>query len=726
MKGVGFNEYCVVSPPPAQVYSPPKKDLSWMGLSEFVDDTVTDYTRPTPSLDVSKSVSKFDAKGDEGSFLGNSLSSKAFRVFNKSTKKIEENLHVDFLKNKSIEKGTSPDWLFDIDTLTNSMNYVPVVIEGTSSTNISSIKEDVHQAAAKKDAAILDNNSSQKEQQEANGDKDVPESSWNSNPTASTKVFANDSFELASSSTVFPLLVHMFQLIAYLFLRLEDFFGDTYNAVSLNEVESDLSNMETTIQFSLTPTLRIHKDHPKSQIIGPVDTPFKIQNVWVLVDYPSGVRPIETKWVLKNKKDERGIVIRNKAHLVAQGHTREEVSDYQEVFAPVARIEAIRLFLAYASYMGFTVYQMDVKSAFLYGTINEEVYVMQPLAFKILSSYTEFTRGTIDQTLLVRKHKGEFFLVQVSMIRSLMYLTASRPDIMFAVCACARYQVTPKECHLYAVKRIFRYLKGNPKLGLWYPKESPFDLVAYSDSDYGGANQDRKSTTGGCQFLGRSLQRQHSLMEERIQSQDLEITQLKTRVKTLKDNEKRREGFAQEDAPNIRRMDQREDLLDRNKTRGLSGGILCVWDSKMFVKSQIVSHDHFVTVEGVWKIGESIIMGDFNVVRVPEERMGSEFNINMAESFNNFIMENDLVDVSLGGYQFTWVNSLATKMSKIDMFLISGGLLERFLDLACTILDKGVPDHMPILLKEAKTDYGPIRFRFSIRGWIVMGLMSLL
>ncbi|GJX58549.1 putative ribonuclease H-like domain-containing protein [Tanacetum coccineum] len=92
-----------------------------------------------------------------------------------------------------------------------------------------------------------------------------------------------------------------------------------------------------------------------------------------------------------------------------------------------------------------------------------------------------------------------------SMIGSLMYLTASRPDIMFAVCACARHQVTPKECHLHAVKRIFRYLKGHPKLGLWYPKESPFDLVAYSDSDYGGANQDRKSTTGGCQFLGRRL-----------------------------------------------------------------------------------------------------------------------------------------------------------------------------------------------------------------------------
>nr|GEZ25895.1 uncharacterized mitochondrial protein AtMg00810-like [Tanacetum cinerariifolium] len=93
--------------------------------------------------------------------------------------------------------------------------------------------------------------------------------------------------------------------------------------------------------------------------------------------------------------------------------------------------------------------------------------------------------GTIDQTLFIRKHRGDFLLVQV-------------PDIMFAVCACVRHQVTPKECHLHAVKRIFRYLKGHPKLRLWYPKESPFDLVAYSDSDYGGATQDKKLTTGGC------------------------------------------------------------------------------------------------------------------------------------------------------------------------------------------------------------------------------------
>nr|GEX79868.1 uncharacterized mitochondrial protein AtMg00810-like [Tanacetum cinerariifolium] len=328
-------------------------------------------------LNTSDNLGKFKAKGDEGYFLGYLMSSKAFRIFNKRTKRVEENVHIEFLENKAIEKGSGPNWLFDIDSLTKSMNYVPVVDAGTRNT-------------------------------------DAPESNGNSNPTATLTNPPNDQLETLTVETPIP------------------------------------------------------------TASSPVPT-----KVWSLVDCPKGVRPIGTKWVLKNKKDERGIVIRNKAMLVAQGHTQEEGIDYDEVFAHVARIEAIRLFLAYASFMGFTVYQMDVKSAFLYGTIDEE--------------------GKDDTGKDVDLH------LYRSMIGSLMYLTASRPDIMFSVCAYARHQVTPKECHLHAVKRIFRYLKGHPKLGLWYSKDSPFDLVAYSDSDYGGATQNRKSTSGGCQFLGRRL-----------------------------------------------------------------------------------------------------------------------------------------------------------------------------------------------------------------------------
>ncbi|KAI3679018.1 hypothetical protein L6452_38325 [Arctium lappa] len=287
---------------------------------------------------------------------------------------------------------------------------------------------------------------------------------------------------------------------------------------------------------------------------------FKLQDVWDLVDLPKGQRAIGTKWVFRNKRDERGIVIRNKARLVAQGYTQEEGIDYEEVFAPVARIEAIRLFLAYASYMKFKVYQMDVKSAFLYGSIEKEVYVCQPPGFEnpsypdrvyklkkalyglhqaprawydTLSSYlleNGFERGVIDKTLFVKRKKKDILLVQIyvddiifgstrdnmckefeglmhqrSMIGSLMYLTASRPDIMFPVCVCAIFQVRPKQSHYQVVKRIFRYLKGQPRLGLWYPHDSPFDLLAYSDSDLGGANLDRKSTSRGCQFLGARL-----------------------------------------------------------------------------------------------------------------------------------------------------------------------------------------------------------------------------
>ncbi|GJZ67581.1 putative ribonuclease H-like domain-containing protein [Tanacetum coccineum] len=163
---------------------------------------------------------------------------------------------------------------------------------------------------------------------------------------------------------------------------------------------------------------------------------FSLQKVWRLVDLPKGKHAIGIKWVYRSNKDERGIVVRNKARMVAQGYTQEEGIDYDEVFAPVARIEAIRLFFAYASFMGFIVYQMDVKSAFLYGTIKEEAYVCQPLGFEdpqfpdkvykvekalyglheaprawyeILSTYlleNGFRRGTIDKTLFIKKDKG--------------------------------------------------------------------------------------------------------------------------------------------------------------------------------------------------------------------------------------------------------------------------------------------------------------------------------
>ncbi|GKA79515.1 hypothetical protein Tco_0786111 [Tanacetum coccineum] len=139
--------------------------------------------------------------------------------------------------------------------------------------------------------------------------------------------------------------------------------------------------------------------------------------------------------------------------------------------------------------------------------ISQDKYVDEIL--KKFGFLTVKTSSTPMETskLLLKDTEAEDVDVHLyrSMIGSLMYLTSSRPDIMFAICDCARFQVIPKGLHLYVVKRIFRYLKGQPKLGLWYPKDSPFDLEAYLDSDYASASLDRKSTTGGCQFLRSRL-----------------------------------------------------------------------------------------------------------------------------------------------------------------------------------------------------------------------------
>nr|GEU69183.1 copia protein [Tanacetum cinerariifolium] len=251
-------------------------------------------------------------------------------------------------------------------------------------------------------------------------------------------------------------------------LELEDIvYSDDDEDVS---AEADLSNLETNI------------------------------SVWVLVDLPKGKRAIGLKWVFENKKDEREIVIRNKARLVAQGYTQEEGIDYDEVFAPVAMIEAIRLFLAYDSFMGFMVYQMDVKSAFLYGTIKE-VYVCQPPGFEDLD-YPDKVYKVVKALYGLHEDPRACQDKYVAEILRKFGFT----DVKSAS--------TPIEAEKPLLKdpdgedvdvHIYRYLKGKLHLGLWYPKDSPFNLVAYSNSDYAGASLGRKSTTGGCQFLGCRL-----------------------------------------------------------------------------------------------------------------------------------------------------------------------------------------------------------------------------
>ncbi|KAK6136269.1 hypothetical protein DH2020_030000 [Rehmannia glutinosa] len=370
---------------------------------------------------------------------------------------------------------------------------------------------------------------------------------------------------------------------------------------------------------------------------------FVRNDVWDLVPRPNNVNVIGTKWIFKNKSDEHGNIVRNKARLVAQGYTQVEGVDYDETFAPVARLESIRLLLCIACFLDFKLYQMDVKSAFLNGFLNEEVYVEQPkgfqdphkldYVFKLKKSFyglkqaprawherladflvqIGFKRGGVDKTLFIKKYRHHMTIAQVyvddiafgstceslcnsfvnsmsstfemslvgelnfflglqikqlpdgifvsqckyaknlvkkssldsckhmktpmntsqklcreseaegvdntlyrSMIGSLLYLTASRPDLMFSVCVCARYQADPKITHLNAVKRIIKYVSGSADLGIWYTKDTNTNLVGFSDLDWAGDLDDRKSTSGGCFFLGNNLESWYSRKENRV------------------------------------------------------------------------------------------------------------------------------------------------------------------------------------------------------------------
>nr|GFA09093.1 retrovirus-related Pol polyprotein from transposon TNT 1-94 [Tanacetum cinerariifolium] len=340
-------------------------------------------------------------------------------------------------------------------------------------------------------------------------------------------------------------------------------------------------------------------------------------DVWELVDRPLCTNVINLKWLWKNKRDEENTVIRNKSRLVAKGYAQKEGVDFEESFAPVASLEAVRLFIAYVAHKSFTIYQMDVKTAFLYGPlkkkctlINQMVLLTRIILIKSIDSRRRYMvsnklqgRGTMnspnsDPTLFITKHRGDILLVQIyvddiifgstnpnlskrfeklmhskfemsmmgelkfflgiqihqsprgifinqakyaqeilvkhgmtscdsigtpmatkhlyadlsgtsvdqtkyrSKVGALMYLTASRPDIMHATCYCARYQAQPTEKHLTAVKRIFRYLKDTTHIGLWYPKDIGFELTTFSDSDHATCLDSRKSTSGGVQFLG--------------------------------------------------------------------------------------------------------------------------------------------------------------------------------------------------------------------------------
>ncbi|GJV60492.1 putative ribonuclease H-like domain-containing protein [Tanacetum coccineum] len=552
---------------------------------------------PVTILNTMDHLGKFDGKADEGLFVGYSINSKSFRVFNSRTRIVEENLHVQFSENIPNIAGNGPNCLFDIDALTKSMNYKPVIAENQSNGNTGTKAcDDTGKARMEtvpaKDYILLplwhadlpfsqnsksspdaefkpsgDNEKKvteepRKEGGDSNNDQEKEDDNVNSTNNVNTTSGGNSTNNVnVVSLTINAAGIEVNVVGAKTSIKLPD----DLNMPELEDIvysdgnedvgtEADMNNLNRFMPVSPILTIRIHKDHPVEQIIGDLNSAPQTRRMTKNLEehglfcsvqqrtnhkdfqnclFACFLSQEEPKKVIHALKDPIWIEAmqeellqfklqevwtlrhcdKNKTRLVAQGYTQEEGIDYDEVFAPVARIEAIRLFLAYATFKDFVVYQMDVKSAFLYEFekmihkkfqmssmgelifflglqvkqkedgifISQDKYVTEILKkFGFTNVKTASTLIETQKPLLKDKDGKEVDVhLYRSMIGSLMYLTSSSPDIMFAMC--------------------------QPKLGLWYPKDSPFDLVAYTDSDYAGASLDRKSITGSCQFLGCRL-----------------------------------------------------------------------------------------------------------------------------------------------------------------------------------------------------------------------------
>ncbi|KAL8132932.1 hypothetical protein AgCh_008421 [Apium graveolens] len=582
-------------------------------------------------------LSKFDLKADEGIFVGYPLSIKAFRVYNLRTKVVMESINVSFDDKKitGLEDFIDHDQLRFENEDSNSDTENPdslspdtVNSDGLNSDVIETVVTTPKEDAPMQGGHTQDLTTSQETSEHTSG-------SSSSDSSSSDKPSSDSAENLNSEESNSESIVS--------------------GGASENENEDNMDHGGASSSRENLPSARKWtKSHTPDLIIGNPDAgvrtitstsneclynsflsqtePKKVEEalqdadwvqaiqeelnefernkVWTLVPRPKNRSVVGTKWVFRNKTDSDGIITKNKARLVAKGYSQQEGIDYDETFAPVARLEAIRIFLAYAAHKKFTVFQMDVKSAFLNGELEEldkALYGLKqaPRAwYETLAQFlleSGFNRGTIDKTLFYLNHGKDLLLVQIyvddiifgstndrlckkfaklmqsryqismmgelsyflglqvkqneegtficqtkytrnllkkfgmqdcssastpmatatkldkdtgksvditdyrGMIGSLLYLTASRPDIMYATCLCARFQADPREPHLTAVKRIFKYLKGTADLGLWYPRESDFKLIGYSDADFAGCKIDRKSTSGSCQFLGGRL-----------------------------------------------------------------------------------------------------------------------------------------------------------------------------------------------------------------------------
>nr|GEX88093.1 hypothetical protein [Tanacetum cinerariifolium] len=431
---------------------------------------------------------------DESNLWHRSLGHINFKTMNKLVKgnlvrglpsEVFENNHTCVACKKGKQHRASwsgPKWLFDIDMLTQSMNYQPVVA-GNQPNHNAGIKEHLDAGNVKKETVSAQQyvllplwSTGSKDPQNTDADAAFDVKDNENEVHVSPEFFVNNT-NMVNDASALVTVVGPNPTNSTNSFNAD---GPSDNAVSLNFEIGGKSSFVDPSKYLDNPDMPALED-----IVYSDDE----EDVGAEADFSN----LETNIHNEYGKDSKRT--RNKARLVAQGHTQEEGIDYGEVFVPVARIEAIR-------------------------NIKEEVYVCQPLGFKdpdypykvykvVKALYRLHLAPRACQVTYVAKILRNFGLIDgksaSTPIDTEKPLLKDPDDIMFAICACVRFQVTPKASHLHAVKRIFWYLKGKPYFGLWYPKDSLFNLVAYFDSDYAGASLDRKSIIGGCQFLGCKL-----------------------------------------------------------------------------------------------------------------------------------------------------------------------------------------------------------------------------
>nr|GEY83529.1 hypothetical protein [Tanacetum cinerariifolium] len=457
----------------------------------------------------SENLGKLQPKADIRIFIGYALTKKAFRIYNRQTRRIVETIHVDFdeLTAMASEKNSLGPALNEMTPGTISLGLMRMSSPSTS-----------YVPPSRNDCDLLF-------QPMFDELLNPPPSVVNQAPEVITPIgevippVHADSIGSPSLTTVdqdapSPSKTHTTTEIQSSVIPLD--VGD-------DNLDMEVANMGNDPLFGV-PILETYKETlTQSCWIKAMQeelNKFERLEVWELVPQLDQVMVITLKWIYKVKLDELGGILKNKARI-----------DFEESFAPVASLEAIQIFLAYAAHKNIVVYQMDVKTAFLNGNLREEVYVSQPDGFvdsnnpnhvykhrKALYGLKQALRAWYDMlssfllsqdfskvdTPMVEKSKldedREGKAVDPShyrgMIGTLLYLTANRPDLQFAICMCARYQARPTEKHVHAVKRIFRYLRGTVHRGLWYPKDSSVALIAFVDADHAGCQDTRRSTSG--------------------------------------------------------------------------------------------------------------------------------------------------------------------------------------------------------------------------------------